>query len=353
MKVNNRDYRTVWMEGMSVFFIEQNLLPFEFKIFEAKTYLDTCNAIKTMIVRGAGAIGAGAGFGMAQAFLTAPENGFWDYAEKAKKDIEATRPTAQNLFYAANRVFNAAKDSESPKETAVLEAQKIADRDAADSRKIGEYGNELIKDAFNIETHCNAGWLAFVDYGTALSPIYTAHRAGKKVFVYVDETRPRSQGARLTAWELKNEGVPHVIIPDNAGAHLMSHGKIDMVIVGADRIARNGDVANKIGTLEKAICAKEYGIPFYVAAPISTIDLNCPSGKDIPIEERSQDEVLYQTGIDERGNLRKILVCSPESEALNPTFDVTPAEYIAGIITEKGIVEASEETIVDLLGSEK
>ena len=336
MKVDNKNYRTVWVEGSSVFLIEQNLLPFEFKIYESKNHLDTCNAIKTMLVRGAGAIGATAGFAMAQAFLEGAD------IEKAKKDIEAARPTAQNLFHATNRIFNAAKESENPKETAVKEAQAIADEDAAACKKIGEYGAELIEEGFNIETHCNAGWLAFVDYGTALSPVYAAHRAGKKVFVYVDETRPRSQGARLTAWELKNEKVPHVIIPDNAGAHLMSLGKIDMVIVGADRIAANGDAANKIGTFEKAIAAKEFNIPFYVAAPTSTIDLNCKSGKDIPIEERSQDEVLYQTGPDEDGKMRKILVASPGSKALNPAFDVTPAKYIKGIITEKGVVKPEE-----------
>lgn len=313
MRVNSENYRTVWMKGSSVFLIEQNLLPFEFKIFEAKTCAETCLAIKTMIVRGAGAIGAAAGFAMAQGFLEGNP-------EKAKLEIEATRPTAQNLFYATNRVFN----SQDP----VKEAQAVADEDADNCKKIGEFGNALIKDGFNIETHCNAGWLAFVDFGSALSPIYLAKNSGKKIFVYVDETRPRSQGARLTAWELKNENVPHAIIPDNAGAFYMSQGKIDLMIVGADRIAKNGDTANKIGTLEKAICAKEYGIPFYIAAPTSTIDLNCPSGKDIPIEERSQDEVLY---------IEKIRVASPGSNALNPAFDVTPAKFITGIITEKGI----------------
>ncbi|MFH1386419.1 MAG: S-methyl-5-thioribose-1-phosphate isomerase [bacterium] len=319
MKVNGKHYRTVWLEGSSVFLIEQNFLPFEFKIHESKTYKDTCDAIKTMLVRGAGAIGATAGFAMAQAFL-----GKVDLA-KAKKEIEATRPTAQNLFYAVERVFK----STDP----VAEAQKIADEDAQNCAQIGEIGSELIKNGANIETHCNAGWLAFVDYGSALSPIYIANRQGKKVFVYVDETRPRGQGAKLTAWELKNEGIDHAIIPDNAGAYYMSQGKIDLLIVGADRIAKNGDTANKIGTLEKAICAKEYGIPFYIAAPSSTIDLNCQSGKDIPIEERSEDEVLYQTG--PKGE--KILVCSPGSPAKNPAFDVTPAKYITGIITEKGL----------------
>ncbi len=321
MKVKGKKYRTVWLEGSSVFLIEQNFLPFEFKIFESKTYQDTCTAIKTMVVRGAGAIGATAGFAMAQAFLQKADVG------KAKKEIEATRPTAQNLFYAVNRVFNASDP--------IKEAQMIADEDADNCQKIGEIGNELIKDGYNIETHCNAGWLAFVDYGSALAPIYTAQSQKKKIFVYVDETRPRSQGARLTAWELGNEKVPHAIIPDNAGAYLMSQGKVDMMIVGADRIAANGDVANKIGTLEKAIVAKEYGVPFYVAAPSSTFDLKCKSGQDIPIEQRSEDEVLYQTG----PNNQKILVCAPGSKAINPAFDVTPAKFITGIITEKGLIK--------------
>lgn len=350
MKVNGKDYRTVWMKDSSVFLIEQNLLPFEFKIFEAKNYLDTCKAIKTMVTRGAGAIGSTAAFGLAQAFLEAPEKGFWEYVEKAKKDIEASRPTAQNLFYATNSVYNAAKKSDNPRADAVKEAQRIADENVEDSRKIGEYGNGLIKEGYNILTHCNAGWLASVDYGSALAPIYVAHRGGKKIFVYADETRPRGQGARLTAWELKNEGVPHVILPDNAGAYFMSKGKIDLVIVGADRIAANGDVANKIGTFEKAIVAKEFNVPFYVAATTTTFDLNCKSGNDIPIEERSFEEVLYQTGPDEDGNLRKILVSSPGSKAINPAFDVTPAKYITGIITNRGIIKPSK-TAVKLLFS--
>ncbi|MBN3033534.1 MAG: S-methyl-5-thioribose-1-phosphate isomerase [Candidatus Saganbacteria bacterium] len=326
MKVNGRHYRTVWLAGSTVYLIEQNLLPFEFKIHEAKTYQETCRAIRTMLVRGAGAIGAAAGFAMAQAFLAKADTA------KAKKEIAATRPTAQNLFYAVERVYN----SRAP----AAEALRIADEDAESCRKIGELGNSLIKSGMNIETHCNAGWLAFVDHGTALSPIYAANNGGKKVFVYVDETRPRGQGARLTAWELKNENVPHAIIADNAGAFLMSRGKVDLMIVGADRIARNGDVANKIGTLEKALAAKEYGIPFYVAAPSSTFDKNCQSGKDIPIEKRSQDEVLYQTGPTKHGKMEEILVCSPGSKAFNPAFDVTPAKYITGIITEKGIVKS-------------
>jgi len=348
MKVNNKNYRTVWLEGSTVFLIEQNLLPFEFKIYQSKNYLDTCQAIKSMLVRGAGAIGATAGFAMAQAFLEAPDDKFWEYIDKAKANIEATRPTAQNLFYATNQVYNQAKSTSDPRITAVSASQKMADQNIVDCQKIGEYGNELIKDGFNIETHCNAGWLAFVDWGSALAPIYLAHRSGKKIFVYADETRPRSQGARLTAWELKNEGVPHTIIPDNAGAYLMSHHKIDMMIVGADRIAKNGDAANKIGTLEKAIVARTYGVPFYVAAPTSTIDLNSNSGSDVPIEQRSEDEVLYQTGLSEDKKLKKVLVCSPDSPAINPAFDVTPAEYITGLITEKGIIKTGMTEIKKL-----
>ena len=256
MKVNGKNYRTVWMKDSSVFMIDQHLLPFKFEIFEAKTYKDSCNALKTMKIRGAGAIGAVAGFAMAQAFQEAPKDDFFNFVKKAKQEIELTRPTARNLFYATERVFQTAKKSKNPVQTAILEAQKISDDDADASWKIGEFGYRLIKDGCNIETHCNAGWLAFVDFGTALSPIYFAHRSGKKVFVYVDETRPRNQGAKLTAWELHNEGIDHKIIPDNAGAYLMSRGKIDMMIVGADRIAANGDVANKIGTLEKRFVQK-------------------------------------------------------------------------------------------------
>ena len=337
MKVEGRDYRTVWMEGNTVCLIEQNLLPFEFKIYKAADYRETCMAISTMIVRGAGAIGATAGYAMAQAFV---ENGNdRGYVETARQQIENTRPTAQNLFYAVERVYNAGQLSI---EQAINEAHQIADEDAAACKKIGELGNDLIEHGSNIETHCNAGWLAFVDYGSALSPIYAAHRSGKHVFVYADETRPRGQGARLTAWELNNENVPHVIIADNAGAHLMSQGKVDLMIVGSDRIAANGDVANKIGTLEKAIAARHYGIPFYVAAPVSTIDFDCASGTDIPIEQRHKDEVLYQTGSNADGKLKKVLISSPGSNAVNPAFDVTPAELVTAIITDRGIFKPEQ-----------
>ena len=345
MNFNGKHYRTVWMEGSTIFMIDQTLLPFEFGIFKAKTYNDCCVAIKTMITRGAGAIGATAGFAMAQAFLSAPDTEFERFILKAKKEIEETRPTARNLFYAVDRVFKAGEISI---ENAVVEAQNIADENIKEARQIGEYGNELIHNDYRIETHCNAGWLGFVDWGSALAPIYVAKEQGKNIFVYVDETRPRSQGARLTAWELKNENIPHAIIPDNAGAYYMSKGKIDIMIVGADRVAANGDVANKIGTLEKAIIAKEYGVPFYVAAPLSTFDLESKSGNDIKIEQRSEEEVLFQEGPDAEGNLKKILVSNPGSDALNPAFDVTPAKYINGIITEKGIINPEIKTISKL-----
>lgn len=346
MRVGDKSYQTVWIEGTTVCMIEQNLLPFEFKIHECKTYWDTCMAITDMVVRGAGAIGAAAGYAMAQAFLMSKTKTKAISIREARADIEHTRPTAENLFYAVDRVYKAGLISP---ENALIEAQSVAAKDAEDSKAIGIFGAALIDKKANILTHCNAGWLAFVDYGTALAPIYLAKRQGKKVFVYVDETRPRNQGAKLTAWELYNDEIPHVIIPDNAAASFLAQGKIDMILVGADRIAANGDVANKIGTLEKAVLAKEFNVPFYVAAPTSTFDLDCKNGKDIPIEMRSPDEVLYQTGIDSNGNKVRIMVSSPGSDALNPAFDVTPFKYITGIITEKGIIKAHHRAIDRLM----
>lgn len=347
MIVNDKLYQTVWIEGNTVYMIQQNLLPFKFEIHSCPTYFDTCMAITDMTIRGAGAIGAAAGFAMAQAFLQFRN----DPAKavklrEARQDIENTRPTARNLFYAVERVYHAGLISP---ESAVVESQKVAQKDAADSKQIGELGSSLFKKHTNVLTHCNAGWLAFVDYGTALAPIYLAAKQEKGVFVYVDETRPRNQGGKLTAWELNNAGIPHVIIPDNAAASLMAASKIDIVIVGADRIAANGDTANKIGTLGRAILANEFNIPFYIAAPTSTIDINCHTGKEIPIEERSQDEVLFQSGVDNNGNPVQVRICSPGSEALNLAFDVTPAKYITGIITEKGIIKAHHNSIKKLL----
>ena len=351
MKVAATHYRTIWMEGSSVFMIDQNALPFEFKIFEAKTFPETCHAIITMITRGAGAIGAAAGFAVAQAFIEGNMGegrgaNSKDYTREqlfffnnARKEIEATRPTARNLFYATERVFEAGLKNV---EDAINEAQLLAEQNIADAKKIGEYGSILIRNGSRILTHCNAGWLGFVDYGSALAPLYIAKEQGKEFFVYADETRPRNQGARLTAWELQNEGIPHKIVPDNAGAYLMSQGMIDFVIVGADRIASNGDTANKIGTFEKAIVAKEFGIPFYVAVPFSTIDFSLTDGSQIPIEERSEDEMLTYSGPDSEGIMRTIRMASPGSHALNPAFDVTPARFITGFITEKGIIDPEE-----------
>jgi len=330
MKVNNKDYRTVWLENGIVKLINQPLLPDKFEVYSCKNYKETAKAIKDMIVRGAGAIGATAGYAIAQAFLQGEE------PQKAAEAIKKTRPTAQNLFYAVDKVLKARN-----KEEAVQIAEGIANEDSEASRRIGEFGEKLIKDNSKILTHCNAGWLAFVDWGTALSPIYAAKRKGKNIFVFVDETRPRLQGAMLTAWELANENIPHAIIADNAAGYYMKKEEIDLVITGADRIAANGDVANKIGTYEKAVLAKENHIPFYIAAPTSTIDINCPFGDNIPIEERDEKEVL---------EIKDVRIAPKESHARNPAFDVTPAKYIKGIITEKGIVRANEEDIRKVMG---
>ncbi len=333
------------MEGNTVHYIDQNQLPFSFCVRQSAHYQESCQAIRNMNVRGAGAIGALAGFAMAQAASEAPESEYLEFLSGARAVIESTRPTARNLFYAVECVFNAALCS---RNEAIGAAREIADADARDSQLIGEFGAQLIHDGMNLETHCNAGWLAFVDYGTALSPVYKAREQGKNIFVYVDETRPRGQGGRLTAWELHQEGIPHAIIPDNAGAYLMSLGKVDLMIVGADRVAANGDVANKIGTLEKAIAAAAYGIPFYVAAPTSTFDTDCPDGSQIKIEFRNESEVIFQEGITDNGRKETIRVCSPGSPALNPAFDVTPARWITGIITEKGIIAPAPENIQSL-----
>ena len=345
MRINGKHYQTVWMEGEHVCMIDQTLLPFELKVHKAATFQDCCHAIKNMIVRGAGAIGVVAGYAMALACLESERSGNENIRVLAKKSIESTRPTAGNLLYAVQKVFEAGLTSAGK---AMEMAVQLALENVEEARQIGLHGNELIKSKYRIGTHCNAGWLGFVDYGSALSPVYQAKESGKKIFVFVDETRPRNQGARLTAWELKNENIPHAIIPDNATAWLMSQGEIDLFIVGADRVTANGDVANKIGTLEKAIAAKYYGIPFYVAVPLSTFDLDCPSGKHIVIEERDESEMMFMEGPDESGRIQKIWVCNPGSEVRNPAFDVTPGDLITGLITSKGIIKPNQETIQKL-----
>jgi len=321
----NQDLTAIWREGHTVFIIDQTKLPFSLEIVELRSYISTANAIRDMLLRGAGTIGVAAGYAMAQAFA---EYSTKKELQKAKLFIESSRPTAQNLFYATNRVCEEARNAENSEKRAFETADDILHEDEKHSRIMGELGAELIQDGFNILTHCNAGKLAIQGWGSALAPIYIAHEQGKEIFVFADETRPRLQGSRLTAWELHQAGIPHAIIVDNAAGFYMLQRKVDIVFVGADRIACNGDVANKIGTYEKAVLAKENNIPFYVVAPCSTIDFSCSCGANIPIEERSYDEVK------KIGNL---LIANLESDALNPAFDVTPARYITGIITEKGI----------------
>jgi methylthioribose-1-phosphate isomerase len=341
MQVNGVPYRTVWLEGGMVKMINQQLIPHRFEICTLANHYETARAISTMLVRGAGAIGASAGYGMAQVVLEAPDNiGFMDYVQHGAETLRHTRPTAQDLFYAIDRVLNAALRASSVNQArslAVEAAEAYADENAAAGEAIGRHGAALIPNGARVLTHCNAGWLAFVDWGSALAPIYMASRQGKKVSVWVDETRPRCQGASLTAWELNGEGIPHTIIADNAAGFLMRRGEVDLVIVGADRIAMNGDVANKIGTYEKAVCAAANGIPFYVAAPTSTIDPRCATGDGIPIEERSADEVLYVVGRDDNGTLTRVRMAHEGAQARNPAFDVTPARYIKAIITQEGI----------------
>ncbi len=355
MIVNGQNYRTVWMDDGIVRLIDQTKLPFAFAVAECMTYRDTAEAIKSMVVRGAPAIGATAAYAMAQAamgFRGTDTKKFIAYMVEAGELIKFTRPTAYDLFFGVDFVKKAVKKAkyvEQAKKIALDAATEYANSSVQRCEAIGNEGEKLIKDGARILTHCNAGWLACVNWGTATAPIYKAKRSGKNVTVFVDETRPRSQGARLTAWEMHNEGIEHFIIADNAAAHFMQRGEIDMAIVGADRIAINGDAANKIGTLEKAIAAKEYGIPFYVAAPLTTFDANCAKGKDIPIEERSGDEVTRMSGVAGDGSIHIVQVTNPGSKARNPSFDVTPSRFITGIITEKGVVKPSRAAIRKIL----
>ncbi|MFH1424261.1 MAG: S-methyl-5-thioribose-1-phosphate isomerase [archaeon] len=343
LKNQSKNFRTVWFESPQVVMIDQPKLPFKFAIKRFKTYKETAKAISDMIVRGAPAIGATAAYATAQAVLEFKGEDvkkFDDYMRTACKLIKSARPTAIDLAHATDRVYNAVirwDNLKQAKMIAVDEAEKIADEYISMSRRIGEHGAELIQHRARILTHCNAGWLATVDWGTALAPIFTAHRSGTKLFVFVDETRPRLQGARLTAWELAQEGIDHAIIADNAAGYYMRKGEVDMCIVGADRIAANGDVANKIGTYEKAVVAKEHGIPFYVAAPKPTFDFECKTGDEIPIEERNENEVKKMWGKE-----GIISVANPGSPAKNPAFDITPSKFVTGYITEIGILKANQ-----------
>ena len=367
MNIKGEHYRTIWVEGDSsplVRIINQQDLPHHFRIMDIPSFEVMCSAISEMYLRGAGLIGAAAGYGMYLAAREAAVSGdFERELERLASVLMATRPTASNLAWAVRRQLAAMQtvgDINDKIEIALKTAGEIADEDAEFCRRIGEHGLPLIREIsekkngepVNILTHCNAGWLAFVDYGSATAPIYAAHDAGIPVHVWVDETRPRNQGAALTAWELGQHGVPHHLIPDNAGGHLMQHGMVDMVITGADRVTAAGDAANKIGTYLKALAASDNGIPFYVALPGSTFDWSISDGvRDIPIEERGSEEVRYMRG-SLNGELQEVLICPEDTPAVNYGFDVTPARLITGIICERGISEATEEGLRELYPQE-
>ncbi len=351
MHVGDHHYRTVWFEAGSVRIIDQRKIPFAFEIETLTTVDDVIVAIADMHVRGAGCIGATAGYGMA---LIARDPGSDIEAEAAR--LADARPTAVNLRWAVDRVLAAIRAN--GREAALPEAESIADEDAACCQAIGEHGLPLIStlaekkapgEPVNILTHCNAGWLAFTDFGSATAPIYAAHRAGLPVHVWVDETRPRNQGARLTAWELANEGVPHTVIVDNAGGHLMQHGKVDLCLTGTDRTTHTGDVANKIGTYLKALAAKDNDVPFYVALPSSTFDWRMRDGvQEIPIEERHSAEVARLEGRGADGSVGEFAIVPDGTPLGNYAFDVTPARLVTALITERGICAASEEGVSGL-----
>src|SRR5450631_750458 len=348
VKISGRHYRTIWPAAGSVRVIDQCRLPFEFATIDLNTLDDAAQAIRTMVVRGAPLVGATAAYGIALALRS---NASDAHLDEAARILQATRPTAHNLVWALTRM-RAALAGVAPKERADVafrEAALICDADVEQCRSIGVHGLEIIRRfadtagrVVNILTHCNAGWLACVDWGTALSPIYMAHDAGIRVHVRVHETRPRNQGAALTAFELGAHGVPHTVIADNLGGHLMQRGQVDLVIVGSDRTTASGDVCNKIGTYLKALAAHDNGVPFYVALPFSTVDWQLRDGvKEIPIEERSSEEVTHITGKTAAGEVVTVKIAPDGSPAANFAFDVTPARYVTGLITERGICAAS------------
>ena len=362
MRVDGRDYRTIWRgaDGASVEVIDQSRLPHRFDIVTLTTVEDAATAIRDMIVRGAPLIGATAAYGVALAMLKDPSDSF---LERSGALLNAARPTAVNLRWAVDRMRGHLIDVAASDRVgaAFHEAEAIADEDVAVCEAIGEYGSGLIeaarrpgKDRIDILTHCNAGWLCAVDWGTALAPIYKAHRRGLPVHVWVDETRPRNQGASLTAWELGKEGVPHTVIADNTGGHLMQHGQVDLCIVGTDRTTRTGDVCNKIGTYLKALAAHDNGVHFYVALPSSTIDWRIRDGvREIPIEQRAAEEVTHITGLSADGSLQTVRLTPEGSGAANYGFDVTPARLVTALITERGVCPASESGLASLFGGEE
>lgn len=358
MKVDGKPYRTIWLgaDGATVQVIDQTQLPHRFVVRDLRTMEDAEIAIRTMIVRGAPLIGAAAAYGMALAMAADPSDAM---LARAYTFLLESRPTAVNLRWALDdvRALLAPLPAARRREAAYGRAAEICDEDAEICRRIGENGLGLIKrlkpreksGRVNALTHCNAGWLATVDWGTALAPIYQAHNAGIPIHVWVEETRPRNQGASLTAWELGKHGVPHTVIADNAGGHLMQHDQVDFVITGTDRTTRRGDVCNKIGTYLKALAAHDNGVPFYVGLPYPTIDWTIEDGvREIPIEERSAREVTHMTGRTEAGDMTTVQIVPDGSPAANPAFDVTPARLVTALVTERGTCEASEAGLLSL-----
>ena len=354
MKIEGKDYKTIWFEDNKVKIIDQTKLPHKFLIKELKTYDDAVVAIKSMEVRGAPLIGATAAYGLVLSII---ENDDLDFLKKSSEYLINSRPTAINLKWAVDRMMKKLLVAEKNEilNLAITEAKNICNEDEKFCKEIGLKGLTLIEEIYkkknktvNILTHCNAGWLATINWGTATSPIYHAHKKGIPVHVWVDETRPRNQGANLTSYELNEEEIPNTIIADNTGGILMQRGDVDMCIVGTDRTLSNGDVCNKIGTYLKALAAYDNNIPFYVALPSSTIDWEIKDHKQIPIEERNPEELSHLEGFDELGDIKKIQIYPKKSKSLNLAFDVTPAKYVTKLITEKGICDASLEGLNNL-----
>ncbi len=354
MKIEGKEYRTIWFENNVVKIIDQTKLPHKFVVKDLKTVKEAINAIKTMEVRGAPLIGATAAYGLVLAIL---ENNDQSYLKKSAENLIKSRPTAINLEWAVDRMMNKLSGVNSEKifEIALNEAKEICEEDIKFCENIGLNGLKIIeeiynkkKDTVNILTHCNAGWLATINWGTATSPIYHAHKKGIPVHIWVDETRPRNQGSNLTSYELNEEEVPNTIIADNTGGILMQRGEVDICIVGTDRTLSTGDVCNKIGTYLKALAANDNKIPFYVALPSSTIDWKTKDFKNIPIEERNSEELSHLEGLNEKGEVTKVLIYPKKSKSKNLAFDVTPSKYITGLITEKGVCEASEDGLKSL-----
>ena len=351
MRIKNKEYRTIWFENNVVKIIDQTKLPYQFIIKDLKTVKEAINAIKIMEVRGAPLIGGTAAYGIV---LALKENNNLGFIKKSSEKLIQSRPTAINLKWAVDRMLNRLSgiNNEDILNIALKEAKEICDEDEKFCENIGLNGLKIIeeiynkkKDTVNILTHCNAGWLATINWGTATSPIYHAHKKGIPIHVWVDETRPRNQGANLTSYELNEEEIPNTIIADNTGGILMQRGEVDICIVGTDRTLSTGDVCNKIGTYLKALAAHDNNVPFYVALPSSTIDWDIKNLKDIPIEERNPEELSHIEGLDENNDLKKVLIYPKKSKALNLAFDVTPAKYVTGLITEKGICEASSDAL--------